>query len=81
MCALYHLQLSHRPRYTFVSYDGSSVSMIDYVLMPIECIDLVLFCEVADDHYLNVSRHRPTVYCYVLIARSLTESLTAQALM
>ena len=57
------LPLCHGPRNSFVSYDNQSVSMIDYVLFPVECIDFVMHCEIADDNCLNVSRHRPILCC------------------
>ena len=47
---------------TFVSYDNRCETLIDYILVPTECTDAILHCEIVDDNCLNVSRHRP-VYC------------------
>ncbi|KAH3755743.1 hypothetical protein DPMN_190442 [Dreissena polymorpha] len=44
---------------TFVSYDGVYESVIDYICLSSDCIDLVSHCEILDDDCLNVSRHRP----------------------
>ncbi|MES9883123.1 MAG: reverse transcriptase family protein [Sedimenticola sp.] len=46
---------------TFVSYDESSESLIDHILVCAECLDRVVYCEVLDDSAMNVSRHRPVV--------------------
>ena len=48
---------------TYVSYDDSCMSTIDYIVMPFEIIDQITHCEVADDNCLNVSRHRPILCC------------------
>ena len=44
---------------TFVSYDDVYESVIDYICLHSDCIDLVLHCEILDDDCLNVSRQRP----------------------
>ena len=31
------------------------------ILIPVETIDCISHCEVADDHCLNMSRHRPSM--------------------
>lgn len=51
---------------TFVSYDGSSESMIDHIILCAESYDTVVRCEILDDSAMNVSRHRPVV-CDVLL--------------
>ena len=48
---------------TSVSYDDSCMSTIDYIVMPVEIIDQITYCEVADDNCLNISRHRPILCC------------------
>ena len=44
---------------TFVTYDGRYESLIDYILIPVEKMKNVTYCEILDDSPLNVSRHRP----------------------
>ena len=51
------------PHNSYVSYDDRYTSLIDYVFIPIELFDSVNHCEVADDACLNISRHRPIVFC------------------
>lgn len=73
LCAINCLPMCHGPGNTFVTYDDLYTSMIDYVLLPIECTDLVVHCEIADDHCLNVSRHRPilcSISCHTLSSES-----------
>jgi len=48
---------------TFVAYDNSYSSLMDYICMPYEHIDLILHCEISSDHCLNASRHRPILCC------------------
>ena len=47
--------------YSYVSYDGSSQTLIDFICTPIEILDLIQYCEIVDDQCLNVSRHRPVI--------------------
>ncbi|MEW8561249.1 MAG: hypothetical protein AB2541_04060 [Candidatus Thiodiazotropha sp.] len=49
---------------TFVTYDGRHESLIDHIILPVEKLQYVTFCEIRDDDALNVSRHRP-VHCMV----------------
>ncbi|KAH3826929.1 hypothetical protein DPMN_128856 [Dreissena polymorpha] len=49
---------------TFVSYDSTCRTTIDYICLPVETADLVLFSEIIDDDCLNVSRHRPVLLCF-----------------
>lgn len=63
LCAVNTLPLCRGGNNTYVSYDDQFTSMIDYVCIPVECIDLVLHCEIADDSCLNMSRHRPILCC------------------
>jgi len=58
------LPICEGPTHTFVSYDDSCVSCIDYIFVPCEYVDFVTYCEVADDSCLNVSRHRPILCCF-----------------
>ena len=60
------LQLCTGASSSYVSYDGSSESLIDHILFPVDNTDLVSRCEICDDDTLNVSRHRPVV-CQVNI--------------
>ena len=46
---------------TFVSYDGSTESLIDHILIPFSCVDFVQSCYIVDDNCVNVSTHRPVV--------------------
>ncbi len=46
---------------TFVSYDSTCRTTIDYICLPVETADLVLFSEIIDDDCLNVSRHKPVL--------------------
>ena len=46
---------------SFVSYDGKAESLIDHILVPVECIDLIMSCHIIDDECINVSTHRPIV--------------------
>jgi len=46
------LKLSYGSLYTYVSYDDSSYSTIDYMCIPVEICYLVVHCEVADATYL-----------------------------
>ena len=55
------LQLCTGASSSYVSYDGSSESLIFHILFPVDNIDLVSRCEICDDDALNVSRHRPVV--------------------
>lgn len=57
------LNSCYGPSNSYVSYDGSCSSLIDYICMPVESLDLVTHCEVADDCCLNLSRHRPIFCC------------------
>ncbi|WAQ95794.1 hypothetical protein MAR_028484, partial [Mya arenaria] len=45
--------------FTYVSYDDNYQTLIDFICMPIETVDMFTNCEIIDDHCLNVSRHRP----------------------
>ena len=49
------LQLCTGASSSYVSYDGSSESLIDHILFPVDNIDLVSRCEICDDDALNVS--------------------------
>ena len=40
---------------TFVSYSGEFKSMIDHMIIPVECVDTVSICCILDDDALNVS--------------------------
>ena len=51
---------------TFVTYDGRHESLIDHIILPVEKLHYVSFCEIKDDSALNVSRHRP-VHCLLEI--------------
>ena len=48
---------------TFVSYDNMYSSMIDFICMSNDRIDIVTRAEIFDDSSLNVSRHRPVMVC------------------
>ena len=63
MRAVNTLNLSYGSLYTYVSYDDSCYSTIDYMCIPVEICDLVVHCEVADDIYLNMYRHKPILCC------------------
>ena len=52
---------------SFVSYGDAQRSLIDNILIPDVKLDMVLSCEITDDHVLNVSRHRP-VSCTLSLA-------------
>ena len=52
---------------SFVSYGDAHRSLIDNILIPDVKLDIVLSCEITDDHVLNVSRHRP-VSCTLSLA-------------
>ena len=43
------LQLCTGASSSYVSYDGSSESLIDHILFPVDNIDLVSRCEICDD--------------------------------
>ena len=60
------LQMCSGALSTFVLYTGEQLSMIDHILIPVEKVDLISFCEILDDDALNVSTHRP-VYCHVYL--------------
>ena len=49
---------------TYVSPNGQS--LIDHIIMPIEKVDIVTYCEFLDDGSLNVSNHRP-VFCQIVL--------------
>ncbi|XP_045157960.2 uncharacterized protein LOC123524101 [Mercenaria mercenaria] len=61
---------------TFVTYDNSYESIIDFNCIPVEMYDCVTHCEVMDDSCLNVSRHRP-VLCKLEIPISATRDYIA----
>lgn len=63
LCAINLLDTCYGSPYSFVSYDDLCYSMIDYVLLPKEILDLIIHCEIATDHCLNVSRHKPILFC------------------
>ena len=46
---------------SFVSCDGEAVLLIDHVLFPIECIDLIHLCHILNDDCMHVSSHCPIV--------------------
>ena len=50
-----------------MSYGDAHRSLIDHILIPDVKLDMVLSCEITDDHVLNVSRHRP-VSCTLSLA-------------
>ncbi|KAH3874865.1 hypothetical protein DPMN_038119 [Dreissena polymorpha] len=67
--------------HSFVSYDGSVMSVLDYVFVPIENSDCIQYYTMADDCCLNVSRHRPIRCClncscdyFDVIEKSATQS-------
>ena len=49
---------------TYVSPNGQS--LIDHIIVPIEKIDMIKYCEILDDGALNVSNHRP-IFCQMVI--------------
>ena len=55
------LNICEGAKSSFVSYDGSSESLIDHIILPIERTDSISKCEILDDNCLNVSRHRPVI--------------------
>lgn len=62
LCAVNLLDSCHGSPYSFVSYNDQYYSMIDYVLISREMLDLVTHCEIATDSCLNVSRHKPILF-------------------
>ena len=61
MVAVNTLPLCTGAQSTFVSFDDRSQSMIDHIVVPYECVDLVSSCHILDDDCLNVSTHRPII--------------------
>lgn len=49
------------------SYDTEYKSIKDYntliTILPVECIDLISYCEITEDSCLNVSIRRPILFC------------------
>ena len=66
MCAINTMNNFSCITNTFVSYDGTMYTAIDYILVPQECLDFVSHCEVATDECLVYSRHRPILCCLTL---------------
>ena len=62
---------------TFVTYDGRHESLIDHIIIPVEKLHYVSFCEIKDDSALNVSRHRP-IHCLFEIPACLSYILDPQ---
>ena len=55
-------ELCSGPRFTFQPYDSAEKrTMIDHVIAPLCLSDLFTSCEIADDHELNTSDHRPII--------------------
>ena len=48
---------------SFVSYGCLYESLIDHILLPTQRLDTVAYCTIQDDDVLNVSWHRPVIYC------------------
>ena len=46
---------------TFVFCNGMFHSMIDHIVIPVECVDTISDCFILDDDALNVSTHRPVL--------------------
>lgn len=61
LCALDTLPWCKGATNSFVSYDGCSTSMIDYICLPVEHVNSVQHAELVDDNCLNVSQHRSVV--------------------
>ena len=57
----------YRSRIKLCVYGDAHRSLIDHILIPDVKLDMVLSCEITDDHVLNVSRHRP-VSCTLSLA-------------
>ncbi len=55
------LELCTGARSSYVSYNGEQESVIDHIILPMDKMDTILSCEIADDNALNVSNHRPVV--------------------
>lgn len=55
--------------YSYVSYGNCYHSLIDHILLPVETLCYLSYCEIIDDNSLNVSRHRPIVasFCIPLV--------------
>ena len=47
---------------TFVSYSGEFESMIDHMIIPVECVDTVRTCCILGDDVPNVSIHGPSLF-------------------
>ena len=66
---------------TFVTYDGRHESLIDHIIVPVEKLHYVSYCEIKEDSALNVSRHRPVHFlieipaCLSYIPDSQVESI------
>jgi len=61
--AVYTLNLSCGSLSTYVSYNDISYSTIDYMCIPVDICNLVVHCEFDDDISLNMSRHKPILFC------------------
>ncbi|KAL4223330.1 hypothetical protein ACF0H5_016801 [Mactra antiquata] len=67
LCAVNTLPTCMGRDNTYVSYDGCYETMIYHIILPVECIDFLVHCEIADDCCLHVSRHRPVLCCIDIV--------------
>jgi len=61
LCVANCLPLCSGASHTFVSYDNSCQTLIDFICLPSDYTDCITDCIIVDDDCLNVSRHRPVI--------------------
>ncbi|WAR10952.1 hypothetical protein MAR_036028 [Mya arenaria] len=62
-----------RASHSYVSYDDSCQTLIDFICIPAEIVYTCTHCEMIDDNCLNTSRHRP-VLCTLKLGDTISES-------
>ncbi|WAR25282.1 hypothetical protein MAR_010986 [Mya arenaria] len=73
MVALNTFPLCTGASHSYVSYDDSCQTLIDFICIPAEIVYTCTHCEMIDDNCLNTIRHRP-ILCTLKLGDTISES-------